>query len=335
MSRNIFKRFRWAALVLFSILLIGTVGYRIIGGEQYSLIDCLYMTAITVSALGLSEVIKISHDPAAEVFTIFIAFSGIGTLTFIFSNVTAMIVEGELKKTYKKRKMEKTINSYQNHYIICGAGRVGSHIIKELHITKRLMVIVDNNETTIRSISESYPDVPYIVGDADVEDVLLQAGIKNAKGIFASTGDDNRNLVISLTAKFLNPNIKVVARCLEAANQAKMKKAGADTVITENYIAAMHMAEEMIRPDASHFLDLLLNDEKKNLRVEEIMLNEKYSGRMISELGLAQYPSTLLLALVKGDYWIYNPSSNHNIGLNSKIVVITNPDERLKLKALS
>lgn len=335
MSEIIIQRFRKVALVIFSILVIGTAGYWYLGEGKYSLLDCLYMTVITITTIGFSEVIKITGNPAAEIFTILIAFSGVGTLTYTFLKITAIIVEGELKETYTKRKMEKKIQTYKDHYIVCGAGRVGSHILRELYLTKRIMVVIDKNEAPLGSVAENYPDVMYILGDADVEDILLKAGVKNAKGIFASTGDDNTNLVISLTAKFLNPGIRVIARCLEAVNQAKMKKAGADVVILENYIAAMHMAEQMVRPDASHFIDVLLNDEKRNLRVEEIMLSEKFSGKTVSELGLAQYPNTLLLALVKGEYWIYNPSSNHNIGLNSKIVVITNPDERLKLKSLS
>jgi voltage-gated potassium channel len=335
MPAIIFKRFRWIVITLCCIMLIGTIGYWLLGEGQYSWIDCLYMTVITITTVGFSEVIKVTGNPTAEIFTILIAFSGLGTLTYIFLKITALIVEGELKQTYRKKKMEKKIKSYKDHYIVCGAGRVGSHIIKELHVTKRPTVIIDNNTSTLSSAAESYPEIVYIEGDADDEDILLQAGIKNAKGIFASTGDDNTNLVISLTAKFLNPNIRVVARCLEAVNQAKMKKAGADIVITENYIAALHMAEEMIRPDAVHFLDRMLSGREMNLRVEEIMLNEKYTGKSISSLNMNDFPGTLLLAVITGEEWVFKPGPSQILKSNSKIVVITNPDERLKLKSLS
>jgi voltage-gated potassium channel len=293
------------------------------------------MTVLTITTIGFREVIDISDNTFGKIFTILTAFSGIGALTLIFSNITAMIVEGELRETFKTKQMEKKAKKFENHYIICGVGRVGSHILDELYTAHRNTVIIDNNENTLRTISQIYPDVVHILGDADVEEVLLKAGTKYAKGIFASTGDDNRNLVISLTAKYLNPNIRVVARCLDAANQNKIKKAGADAVISENYIAGIRMASEMVRPAVVSLLDKVLSDKYKDLSVEEIALNERFNGCRVSELMLDQYPNTLLLAVIINSDWIYNPKPDFVIKSPSKIVVITNPDERVKMKSLS
>lgn len=207
--------------------------------------------------------------------------------------------------------MEKSIKKLNNHFIVCGAGRVGSVILNELHSTGRPCVIIDRDEEIIQMISERYPDLITIVGDADIEDVLEKAGIKNAQGIFAATGDDNQNLVISLTAKYINPKIRVIARCLEAANQQKMKKAGADTVITENYIAGMRMASEMVRPTVVSFLDKMFGDKDKNLRVEEISVGEKYSGKKIAEIEMAQFEDTLILAVTYENNWTYSPKGEH------------------------
>jgi len=332
MPTELLKKFRFPAMLLGAILIAGTIGYWYIGGGKYSVIDCLYMTVITILTIGYGEIIDLSNNSTGRLFTIIIAFTGIGTATYIISTFTALIVEGQLKETFKKRKMEKNIRKIENHYIVCGAGRVGSVIIHELHSTNRPCVVIDRDEEIINLITERYPDITAFTGDADVEEVLEKAGIKKAVGIFAATGDDNQNLVISLTAKYIHPGIRVVARCLEAANQQKMKKAGADSVITENFIAGMRMASEMIRPTVVSFLDKMLADKDRNLRVEEVHLHKKHSGKKIAELGMDDFPNTLILAVAAGDNWTYSPKGEHQLQSGNRVVVITTPEERLKLK---
>jgi voltage-gated potassium channel len=332
---RIFSRFKLAAIALFAVLVIGTLGYKFLSAYENSLIDCLYMTVITITTIGYSEVIDMTGNPAARIFTIFIIFAGVGTSTFILSNITALIVEGDLKESFKKSKMDKIVKQFENHYIICGVGRVGSHILRELFKTGRKVLIIDNDEATINRVYEKYPDIAYILGDADSEDILTKAGINKAVGIFASTGDDNRNLVISLTAKYINPNIRVVARCLEAINRKKMSKAGADAVISENYIAGMHMASEMVRPEAEKFLDMLLTETQKKIRVEEIKLNERFEGQMIEKLCLTGLPNTILLAVVSDEKWVYNPKPDYIIPKSGKLIVITDPEERSKLEEMN
>ncbi|RPI15781.1 MAG: potassium channel protein [Ignavibacteriae bacterium] len=332
---RIFNRFKWAAAMLLFILITGTLGYKYLSNHEHTFIDCLYMTVITISTIGYAEVIDMTGNPAARIFTIFIIFTGVGTSTYILSNITALIVEGDLKESFKRRKMDKIVKKFENHYIICGAGRVGSHIIRELCKTGRAVLVIDNDTATINRICEKYRDVAYVLGDADSEDILMKARIDKAAGIFASTGDDNRNLVISLTAKYINPDVRVVARCLEAVNRKKIQKAGADAVISENYIAGMRMASEMVRPEAAEFLDRMLSDSEKNLRVEEIKLNDKYTGKQIKELCLSEYKNTLLLAIVEGTELVYNPGDEHIISADAKLVVITNPEERNKLEEMN
>jgi voltage-gated potassium channel len=331
---RVINRFKWAALILFIILIIGTLGYWFLDSGKHSLIDCLYMTVITVTTIGYAEIIDMSGNPAARIFTIFIIFSGVGTSTYILSNLTALIVEGDFKESFKRRRTEKMIKDIDNHYIICGVGRVGSHILKELYTTDRQVIVIEANEQVINQHSEQYPQLVYVIGDASIEDILLKAGIERAIGLFASTGDDNSNLVISLTAKYLNPKIQVVARCLDASNENKLKKSGADSVILENYIAGMRMASEMIRPNMVNFLDNMLSDTEMSLRAEEIELNSEYAGKTIADLHLERFPNTLLLAAVAEKKWIYNPKPEFKLPNNSKIVVITNPSERYLLKDL-
>jgi voltage-gated potassium channel len=331
MTSELLRKFRIPFILLISVLVIGSAGYWYIGAGKYSVLDCVYMTVITILTIGYSEIIDLTNNSTGRLFTIFIAFTGIGTATYIISTFTALIVEGQLKETFKIRKMEKNAKKLEKHYIICGAGRVGSVILHELYTTNRPCVVIDRDEEIIHMVHEKYPDIIAFNGDADAEDVLEKAGIKKAEGIFAATGDDNQNLVISLTSKYVNPDIKVVARCLEAVNQQKMKKAGADTVITENFIAGMRMASEMIRPTVVSFLDKMLSDKDKNLRVEEIRIHAKHAGKKIAEIGMEEFQDALILAVVSGDNWAYSPKGEHVLDPACSVVVITTPEERLKL----
>ncbi len=331
MLAQLLRKFRTPFILLVIILISGTTGYWYIGGGKYSVIDCLYMTVITILTIGYGEIIDLTGNTTGRLFTILIAFLGIGTATYIISTFTALIVEGQLKETFKKRKMEKNIKKLDNHFIICGAGRVGSVILNELYTTGRPCVVIDRDEELIQILSERYPEVMVITGDADLEAVLEKAGIYNAQGIFAATGDDNQNLVISLTSKYINPNIRVVARCLEAANQHKMKKAGADTVITENFIAGMRMASEMVRPTVVSFLDKMLGDKDKNLRVEEVTISSKHTGKRIADIGMDKFNDTLILAVAYDGKWTYSPKGDFELENGCRMVVITTPEEREKL----
>lgn len=331
MTSTILKRFLGSGIVLIGIILIGSTGYYLIGKSNYAFIDCMYMTVITITTIGFTEVIDLTHNTGGKIFTMIIAFTGIGTITYIMSNITALIVRGELKETFTRRKMKKEIKKIQSHYIVCGAGRVGSQIIRELWESGRKLVVIERDRKNLDEVSERFPGIVYVEGNADVDEILLKAGIKQASGIFASTGDDNQNLVICLSAKYINPGIRVVARCLDNANFHKMTKAGADAVISENFIAAMRMASVMIRPSVVSFIDHVLADNERNLRVEEIPLGSKLEGKTISELNLERYENTMLLAVLDGDMWLYNPKSHHSITAKGKIIVITNPEERVKM----
>jgi voltage-gated potassium channel len=331
MYTSILRRFRWPLIAVIAILVIGTIGYRLIAGPQYSFLDTFYMTLITISTIGFGEVIDISA-PVGRAFTIFIAIAGVGVMFYIITNATALIVEGELTKSLRRRRMEKKAKTFKNHYIICGMGEVGSHIANELSATKRPYVMIETNKDIIENTLERFKDGIFIEGDATDNDVLFKAGIKQAKGIFVTLHDDNHSLVVSFTAKQLNPSLRVVTQCNELKNSEKMKKAGADAVISTSLIGGLRMASEMVRPTVVSFLDTMLRDKEKNLRVEEVSVPESLAGRTISSLGFERYPGILLLAVRAKEGWIYNPPANCVISPDSALVFIGNPEERRKLE---
>jgi voltage-gated potassium channel len=331
MPSGVYRKFVWAGAILLVIILIGTVGYWFIGGRQYSFVDTLYMTVITITTIGFQEVIDLSGNPGGRIFTIFIAISGIGIMAYIITNLTALIVEGELTKSFRRRKMEKIAGNYRGHYIICGLGSVGCYIANELHATKRPHVLVDINKNNIEKSLESIHDEVFIEGDATDSNTLLKAGVENAAGLFAVTADDNQNLVVSLTAKQLNPRLKVVARCNDIRNAERTKKAGADAVVSPTAIGALRMASEMVRPTVVSFLDIMLRDREKNLRVEELPVPESFVGQPLSALNLKKFSRSLLLAVKTAKDWVYNPPENYVINQNNTLVVMTTPEERDEL----
>ncbi len=331
MPPRVRKRFIWSSAFLLAIILIGTVGYWFIGGRQYSFVDTLYMTVITIATIGFGEVVDLSNNPGGRLFTIFIAIAGIGTLTYVVTNLTAHVVEGELTESFRRRRMEKTVNNYRNHFIVCGFGAIGSYIAGELYGTGRPYVVMDADKEVVEKALQSLPDQIVLEGDATNNDALIKAGIERARGLFAVTGDDNQNLVISLTTKQVNPRVRVVARCNDVRNDEKIRRAGADAVVSPGFIGALRMSSEMIRPTVVSFLDMMLRERDKSLQVEEIPLPNAFVGKAISALDLRRHPQTLVLAIKTKDSWIYNPPRDYVIQIGDILVYISTPEGKDEL----
>ncbi len=331
-SSQMYKKFFGAGITLISVLIAGTAGYWFIGDGKYSVIDCFYMTVITITTIGFGEIIDLSGNHTGRLFTVFIALFGISTLTYILSNFTAFVIEGELNETLRRKKMDKLIKKLKEHYIICGIEGVGFHIVNELVKTNRPHIIVDIDIKKIEKVLEVFHEKVYIEGDATDSDTLFKAGIMKSSGLFAVSGDDNQNLVISLTAKQLNPAVRVVARCHDPKNIEKMKKAGADSVVSTTFIGGLRMASEMVRPAVVSFLDIMLRDKEKNLRIEEIKVTELFSGMTLSELNLKNYQNMLLIAVKTEDNWFFNPPGNFELKTDNILIFMCSSHEREEME---
>ncbi len=328
------NKFVRTGILLFLIVAAGTAGYWFIGERHYSLADCFYMTMITITTIGYGEIIDMSGNPAARIFTIFVAVSGISVATYILTNLTAFMVEGELSKAFRRTKMEKVIKKLKGHFIVCGVDGVGSYILTELAETKRPRVMVDISKTEIEKVLEISPEEIFLEGDATDSDVLSRAGIAEAKGLFAVTGDDNQNLVISLSAKQLKPDIRVVAACKDLKNIEKIRKAGADAVVSPTFIGGLRMASEMVRSTVVSFLDTMLRDKERNLRIEEISAPSSFEGKSISDLRLGKHPHVLLLAVKREKEWIYNPPESHTLKPGDTLIFMTTPELRSEIEKI-
>ena len=220
---RVYRKLVWAGLIMTLVMATGTIGYRIIGEGKYGWIECFYMTFVTVSTIGYNEVVDLSHNPGGRIFTIVIAAMGIGTMAYVMSTVTALILESDINLAWRRKKMMQTISRMNGHYIVCGMGRVGSNVAHELIATGRDCVVLDTDLAHLEIFLEKHPAQPYMHADGTDNDALLAAGIKRARGLFAVAADDSQNLVISLSAKQLNPMLRVVARCHDLKNVEKTR----------------------------------------------------------------------------------------------------------------
>lgn len=324
------RALRVVALVL-AVLVLGTVGYRVVSGGQASWVDCLYMVVITVSTIGYSEIIPMDNLPIGRVFTMVVALTGIGIIGYVMSLVTQLAVDGELQKRWRKRKMQTLIEKLGGHYILCGWSILVPQIVRELRQTGRVAVLVTADRGAVQDAMGGDAPELLIEGDPTADAVLERAGIARAAGVFAADQDDHTNIVICLAAHGLNASARIVAAVNNAGNADKLRKAGATAVVSPSGIGALRMSSEMIRPTTVSFLDVMLRDREKNLRIEDIAVGAKQDGRTIGDLKLARFANSVLLAARHGESWTYNPPVGHRLAAGDVLVVMTNPDERVAL----
>lgn len=316
---------------LVAVFAIGTVGYRILGGEQYSWVDCFYMTFITIASIGYGEIVDVTQYEYGRLFTVFIGIAGIGLLGYVLSTFVTFMLERDLNVSWRRKKMQNKIDQLKNHYIVCGVGLVGSNVAHELGTTGRRTVIVDSDIGHINRYLVSHPEHLYLNGDATDNDVLLAAGIMRAKGVFAVAHDDSANLVISLSAKQLNPNLRVVARCHDLKNAEKTRRAGADEVISPDYSGGLSIVSAMVRPNVMSFLDEMFKTES-NFRMEEISISENLAGKPLKSLYHGNEDCIVLAAKSQQQSWRFNPSSDYILQGNEVLMVMTTPEGRARLK---
>jgi voltage-gated potassium channel len=327
-----YRSFRKPLLMFIGVMLVGSTGFWIVSDYKASLLDAVYMTFITVATIGFGETIDLTHSPGGRVFLMVIATVGIATVTYATSKLTAFILEGDLNEALRRRRMQDRIDKLKNHYIICGIGRVGTNVAHELHVTDRAFVAVEDAQPAIDAFHEKYPRTLALHGDSSDDDFLRRAGIERAAGLFAVTGDDGKNLLITLSAKQLNPGLRVVARCHEVRNIDKLKRVGADAIVSPDFTGGMRIASSMVRPAVVNFLDEMLRTDNK-LRVEEVSIPEGFAERPLGEL-MAGSRDFVLLAVRSSEEWQFNPPSGYGIRAGATLVVMVNPEGRAALEKL-
>jgi voltage-gated potassium channel len=304
---NLRRRLYLAAAVLLIVVATSVAGYRLLGGPSVSFLQALYMAIITLAGVGYGEIVDTSHNPGLRVFNIFVVVVGVTLMVYVFSAVTAFLVEGELTNIFWRRKMQKRISDLKNHYIICGLGTTGRHAVEELHKTGSPYVVLESHEDNILKFrehaGEDYKEMLYIIGDATDEEILAQAGIERAKGMIAGLAADKDNLVITVMVRQQNPTIRIVARCTDQKFSERMLKAGANSTVSPNRIGGLRLASELLRPHVVSFLDLMLQEKSRTLRIEDIEIGaaSPWAGSALQALNLRGKYNLLALAVKTTD----------------------------------
>lgn len=284
-------------VAIFFVVIVGSTGYYIIFGGQPKFMDCLYMTVISITSVGYGEVLKISGNLPAEIFTMFLITFGMGVILYGISTLTASIIEGELSGIWRRNKMEKKIKKLNNHYIVCGGGSSGGHVLDELTKNKELVVLIELDESIIERHLALNEDLLYLHGDATDDQNLLTAGIANAAGIIISLPSDKDTLYTTMTARMLNAKLRIISKAVDYKLAFKLKTAGANNVVSPNFIGGLRMASEMIRPTVVDFLDSMLRSSQGQLRIHQIVIasNSNVAGKKIMESGLKDKFNLLVL----------------------------------------
>jgi voltage-gated potassium channel len=308
-----------AALLL--VVVIGTVGYGML--ENMSFLDGLYMTFITLTTIGFAEVNPLSD--AGKVFTIGISIFGIGIVAFMATRTAQVLVRYQ---RLKQRFMERKIKRLEEHYVVCGYGRLGRRIATDLADAGLDFVVIENNPERVVEIEEAGWLV--IEGDAEDEDILKSAGVERAQGLILTLPEDSGNVFVALSAKELRPGIFTLARTNEHKNTRKLLRAGVDKVISPYEIGADRMAQVILRPHVDEFMEKVLHVGALDLRMEEIRIEEGslLDGKTLAESDFRNRFNAVVVAFLNEDTdeWRFNPSPSVPMEKGDILIVLGNTE---------
>ncbi len=326
---------------LAAVVLGGTVGFQLIGEGRWGFSECMYFVFITVTTVGYGEILPgMDQMPVARGFTIVLLVFGTGVLVYFASTITAFIVEGDLSNFLKSKRLLKRIQRMREHTIVCGAGSTGGHIIEELLSSHMAVVAIDVDEARLQEIAAKFPreKFSYLVGDATEDAVLEQAALTSAGGLVAALSSDKDNLYLVVTVRQQNSKARIIARCSELAHVDKLKRAGADSVVSPNHIGGMRMVSELLRPAVVRFLDEMLRDKRATFRIDEVRISEgALAGKNLREAQIRERFGMTVLALKSADDkpWVYNPDAAERLTAGMTLVVLGSPDQVKSLRAFA
>jgi voltage-gated potassium channel len=311
---HLFSRLLLPVLMLLFTILFGAAGYIII--EGYGFLEALYMSVITISTVGFSEVKPLSE--AGRIFTIFLILLNLGLFTYFITLITRFFSDGEFIKLYKQIKMENSIQQLKQHVIICGFGRNGKESAQILCNNKIPFVVLEEKNELEKDIEF---EVPYFMkGDATKDEVLLEAGIKNARALIITLPIDADNVFVVLTAKQLNPAIKIISRASQDSSVKKLKIAGADNVIMPDKIGGAHMATLVMLPDVVEMLSIMSTQSNELFRVAEIGANKNIS---LGQLDMWNKTNCTILGIkTEGNHYTVNPDAACQIKPGDRLIVM-------------
>lgn len=306
--------------------------------DHWSVFDCVYFTAITLSTVGYGETLGKNQDlhdyPDVRMFNVALVLGGMIATAYFLSSATAFFVEGDLKRVLERRRMLKMIAGLRGHYIICGAGQTGRHIAEEVSRSGKESVVIDAEPRNIAALAEHGIKANSIVGDAMKDETLLEAGIERATGLAAALTDDKDNLFLVISARQLNPKLRIISKAIDMPTRTKLLRAGADGVVASNYIGGLRMASELVRPAVVNFLDQMLRNKDAPVRFAEVVVG-RCPGQTLAELEVWRRTGLPILAVRQpnSDAFTYNPTPDTPVSPGTVFVVMGEVERVKKLEA--
>jgi voltage-gated potassium channel len=325
------KNLRLSFMLLALTITFGVTGYHVV--EDMSFFDALYMTVITISTVGFQEIRPLS--PAGRVLTMLLISTGIMTAAYTIGTLVRVFIEGELTKTFGRRKVEKKISQLEGHYIICGYGRIGSLVCAELRDHGLDSVVIENHPSAIERMDADR--VLYLPLDATVDSTLIDAGIMRAKGIVTAVGSDADNVFITLTAKGLRPDVFILSRASDEKNEIKLRRAGANRVVSPYMIGGKRMAHVLIRPTVVDFIDIAVTDGNLDLQMEECRIQQTSNlvGKNLVESNLRKDFGVIIVLIKKhGGAMIFNPQPGEVLEAEDILVVLGKKDDMRRMSGV-
>lgn len=314
--------------LLFVVVGSSIAGYHFI--EGMTLLEAVYMTVITIATVGFQEVHPLSDS--GRIFTIFVIILGVSVWAYAIGNFLGIMIEGELKKTFGRKKLENKISKLKDHYIICGFGRIGGLICEELHRYKKQFVVIDVSPDSIERLETL--NYLFIPANATEDETLSKAGIAHAKAFVAAVRSDADNVFITLTARGLNPDIFILARASDESTEIKLKRAGANRVVSPYMIGGKRMAQVLIRPTVVDFIDIAIMDSNIGLVMEELKIEKDslLDGKTIVESNLRRDFGLIIVLIKKHDgRMIFNPAPSEKLECLDVIVFIGKKEDLQRL----
>ncbi|MDH3323408.1 MAG: potassium channel protein [Flavobacteriaceae bacterium] len=319
------KKIYTAVFLLFALLTIGIVGFKVV--SDYTWIDALYMTVITITTVGFGEVLPLDNE--SKIFTVFLILISIVIVGYALTVITEYILSKNNVDELNQKKMQKLIDSLKNHIIICGYGRNGKQAATKLAAYKKSFVVIEKDKDLLERLQSD--NVPYVIGNANEDDILLQAGVDRASCFISALPSDADNLFVVLSTRQINKNINIISRASQESSYEKLKLAGANNVILPDKIGGDHMASLVVVPGLMEFLDNLSIVGKTNINIEEVAVEKLYNTKevkTIKDLDLRRKTGCTVIGYKdeNGEY-IVNPEADLKLTPKSKIIVLGRPEQ--------
>ncbi len=325
------KKIYFAVTILIVMIGGGTVGYSLI--EGWSLFESLYMTTITLATVGYSEVHTLSHQ--GQIFTIFLIIFGVGSIAYTLTSSLQFVVEGQLRQIMGRKKLQSKIKKLENHYIICGYGRIGRQICKQFASKPLPFIVIDNSVASVQRLEED--GFLYINADATEDETLIQAGIERAKGLITAVSTDSANVYIVLSARGINPDLFIMARASEDGTEKKLLSAGANKVVSPYSMGAYRMAQAVLRPSVVDFIDIATGHNNIELQLDEIPVAKTSSlvGKPLLDSGIRKDLGLIIVGIKNGNAMSFNPSAQTIIQAGDTLIALGEQPEIRKLEQIA